>query len=242
MIMLTASQNASPHRAYAALIKQLAEYELKEEEIRKKLTDQTIKLIKTNENWINQIVIQVKSAFPIGDPAFGDLIIDLFESIKNHINQRLTSPMAELDFLQTLTQENLSIKLVEFINSFGGCIVLRNMGYDNTGEKEEDHTIIIGDESSIFNNSRGMDVFQTSIHYTLNHLNLVDDKIKILPPSGHTKCPLFVNCLHEIKNSAANTCCSRPWSHPPASGDGADCAYQLAVLKANLKNCKASNK
>lgn len=242
MIMLTASQNASPHRAYAALIKQLAEYELKEEEIRKKLTDQTIKLIKTNENWINQIVTQVKSAFPIGDPAFGDLIIDLFESIKNHINQRLTSPMAELDFLQTLTQENLSIKLVEFINSFGGCIVLRNMGYDNTGEKEEDHTIIIGDKSSIFNNSRGMDVFQTSIHYTLNHLNLVDDKIKILPPSGQTKCPLFVNCLHEIKNSAANTCCSRPWSHPPASGDGADCAYQLAVLKANLKNCKASNK
>ncbi|EFW77748.1 hypothetical protein [Pseudomonas savastanoi] len=83
MIMLTASQNASPHRAYAALIKQFAEYNLKEDEIRKRLTGHTIKLIKTNESWINQIVLQVKSAFPTGDPAFGDLIIDLFESIKS---------------------------------------------------------------------------------------------------------------------------------------------------------------
>ncbi|WP_183132646.1 hypothetical protein, partial [Pseudomonas savastanoi] len=128
-----------------------------------------------------------------------------------------------------------SAKLIEFINSFGGCIVLRNMGYDHTGEKEEDHMLTIGDESSIFNNSRGMDVFQTSIHYTLNHFHPAGNKFKILPPSGQAKCPLFVSCLHEIKKSAANTCCSRPWSHPLASGDGTDCAYQLAVLKANLK-------
>ncbi|MFP9460374.1 hypothetical protein AB6D30_08730 [Pectobacterium brasiliense] len=236
MLMLTALQHGSPHKAYITLAKQFSTLDLRDDDAHTILADHTASLIKSNSKWMEGVINQIKSEFPLKDPVFGDLVIELFESSKEMIERRISQPFAELVFLNNVKPDNLSQKLTEFINLFGGCLVYRDTGLNGSEENPENKSFAIGGDLSIFKNSRGWDVFQTSIHYSLLHIRENHGDIIVSSPVDNAKCPIFLTCSHGNKKSEMVKCTSRPWQHETAKGDGNDCAYQLAVFKACIAN------
>jgi hypothetical protein len=222
-------------------MRQFASVDLPDDKMRLLLSKKTTDLIVANKKWIDDVVSQMRAGFLADDANFGALIIELFASIKDKLDDRLNVPFAEMDFLVELNQENFAGKLEEFMNSFGGCLVFRDMGVDASGEKDDDKLMVLGDASSIFHNSRGWEVFQASVHYSIAHLYKKNGRIEVSPPGKPSKCPLFSSCGHANKKFGIENCSSFPWLHAAPSGDGADCAYQLAVFKAKLENYKVTD-
>lgn len=234
-IKIAALQHPAPHWAYIRLVKDFSEINLLGDKLRIVLDDLVVEFINSNISYREDTLNKIYEGFPKDDPTFGNLIIEIFELSKRHINKRLENPQMELDFLYRLTPEDYCNQLMDFIKYLGGCQVFRKMGFDSMGELIPNEVVRIGNVGSIYHNNRAWDVFQASIHYSFK-FSVDKNIIKISLPFFSPECPLLESCAHSNVIKEKNKCATEPWSHPNPKGDGKDCAYQLAVFKTQLKN------
>jgi len=241
MMLLTAMLHASPHQAFVKIAIDLSSVDWTDLETRANLEATALEMFRSNQEWAEERVSNIRNAFRLEDPHFGNLVVDLFRYAELFFQRRSLSPMLELDFLDELNSVNYASKVAEFSDLFGGVLIFKEKETEISRELEVEEALSLGTKKGVFHDLHKLEVFQASIHFALMHVCVKDEVVSVSLPNNVSPCPLLSSCCHKNKELNTVICSSHPWLHPQASDGSVDCAYQIAAYGFDLSNAGSSS-